>query len=1132
MKKNGNLCAFLHILMFATGILFCLISVLPVSISFADVVNDDYEIFNSDFLSMMNEYGFDEDQDVAVAYSADFSNDQDEKEQEIKLNRLIVKNVGQVDDFGAVAKAEFKDLHIFQYQNAQDTACAYENFCNLNVKVAYDEIVCAENVTVETTYSNAWANKDFNSWGADYVGYKNYVSNMYRFEIEPQEVVVAVLDTGINTSHVLFKNRILHSYARDFTGEKSNTKYSYEDLKNHGSHVSGIIADATPENVKILPLKVLNKNGRGTVAMIVSALSYMTNLKASGLNIFTANISIGVENPNGGIANFPILENEIVSAYNKNIVCVVSAGNESRNTIFSSPANVDEAFTVSALMKNRNSVEFDYSYSNYGNHVDFSAPGTGILSAGINGAYDLIPLDGTSMAAPHVTACVALVFSNPKYRNFTVDQVYDLLKENAIDLGDEGWDEDYGHGLINVEKIGVNYVGNVNFSQPNEFADMENQICHSGSFVLSLDFSAVEGDVEIYYTTDEFATTVDDTTGKLYESPFTINKTTKVTAVAYVKNKAANLQPTQSFVTTKEFYFDDVDLLSNYEYETFASGYQIKKYNGKLKTLHTPSLVLGHRVVGVAKNAFNSSKVENLYLQNGNYLFNIDSFAFENNHTLKQVHCQAESVGVNTKAFYNCSNLETVDIPNIVSVGNNAFSYCKKLQSLELFKTEKVGDGAFINSGLKQLYFGKNINSIGEHSIYANLNLDTVFGYSQSVAETFADKHNVQFFDLTLRFEKDLPEKLIVKQNQAFSIFVSTVGRNVSGDLSLDGFVYDVEENDFTQNWIFTSNGLEKGTYDFKLNCFDADENQIESKLLKIEVVDENADVFFVDFQTNENFKVFVDGNLIDFSQGFSQLSTHIVEIKPLAGFVLNNVFVNGQAVSSEQIGLLSCKFEVSLNSQNLSIEVETSPKTTLTVNFEGDGLEKVIVDQKEIESQEVERNGSLTFSIVAQEGLCIKRVSINGKILKELEGQKGTYTINDIVSDLQVEIEFENQFNEVQVVCGKGGVVSTNGSAEKTELAYGEKRIYTVSAYEGFEIDFVSVNGNLVKVVNNQFEVVNTSESNKQLISVVISFKQEKNNGFSSLMGLYLIVFGSLILVFVVASVILHFVRKRNKYE
>src|SRR5690606_20606425 len=95
-------------------------------------------------------------------------------------------------------------------------------------------------------------------------------------------------------------------------------------------------------------------------------------------------------------------------------------------------------------------------YSNYGPQVDVVAPGgdtrysqaNGILSTDIvSGRYTYSYQQGTSFAAPHVTGTVALMYSagitDP-------NEIRELLRYTAEDLGAPGFDNYYGYGLVNA----------------------------------------------------------------------------------------------------------------------------------------------------------------------------------------------------------------------------------------------------------------------------------------------------------------------------------------------------------------------------------------------------------------------------------------------------------------------------------------------------------------------------------------------------------------------------------------------------------------------------------------------------------------------------------------------------------
>ena len=120
----------------------------------------------------------------------------------------------------------------------------------------------------------------YKSWGAEKMGVPEY--SQYLLDIveadngydELEEIVVAVLDTGIDTDHPWFTNRFLYDkngkilgmdYTADDTNVNATEEYAFEDDQGHGTHCAGIICDMTLPNVKILPIKILYADEEGDV---------------------------------------------------------------------------------------------------------------------------------------------------------------------------------------------------------------------------------------------------------------------------------------------------------------------------------------------------------------------------------------------------------------------------------------------------------------------------------------------------------------------------------------------------------------------------------------------------------------------------------------------------------------------------------------------------------------------------------------------------------------------------------------------------------------------------------------------------------------------------------------------------
>jgi len=101
---------------------------------------------------------------------------------------------------------------------------------------------------------------------------------------------------------------------------------------------------------------------------------------------------------------------------------------------------------------------FDSNYSNFGEDIDIAATGTWILSASNESMYEYTWMAGTSMAAPHVAAAVALLNLDKTAEYTSVDDIENRLYGCAVDLGDAGTDIYYGNGLLNLKKTS-GYIG-------------------------------------------------------------------------------------------------------------------------------------------------------------------------------------------------------------------------------------------------------------------------------------------------------------------------------------------------------------------------------------------------------------------------------------------------------------------------------------------------------------------------------------------------------------------------------------------------------------------------------------------------------------------------------------------------
>lgn len=206
-----------------------------------------------------------------------------------------------------------------------------------------------------------------------------------------------IIDTGIDLDHP----DLNVGYGANFV--TTGTVVNPEDDAGHGTHVAGTIGAIDNDidvvgvapNATVHPVKVLSKSGFGLTDWIVAGIDFVAANAAPG---DCANMSLG------GPGHQEIMHNAVVNAAATGIRFSLAAGNESDDAEDYEPAHIDaeNVFTISAIDGN----DVFAVFSNWGEPVDFAAPGVGILSTRLGGG--VISMQGTSMAAPHV--CGLLLF--------------------------------------------------------------------------------------------------------------------------------------------------------------------------------------------------------------------------------------------------------------------------------------------------------------------------------------------------------------------------------------------------------------------------------------------------------------------------------------------------------------------------------------------------------------------------------------------------------------------------------------------------------------------------------------------------------------------------------------------------
>ena len=282
-----------------------------------------------------------------------------------------------------------------------------------------------------------------------------------------KDVVVAVVDTGVDYNHEDLSANI-------WTDAQGHRGYDFANMDTdpiddqsmlqdaggicqpspiyHGTHVAGIVGAvmnngkgiAGLAQVSIMAVKVLDSCGRGFIGDIAQGIIYAAD---HGANVITLSL--------GGSALIT-LGSAVRHAWLKGAILVAASGNDGGAVSY--PAAYPSVIAVGSIGRD----DRRSSFSNYGKEMGLVAPGEGIVSTMSVPPY-YQQHTGTSQAAPHVAGVAALVLSrNPSLANF---EVRAIMNSTAEDLGDPGWDNQYGWGLVNAyEAVHAALPGGLNAS--------------------------------------------------------------------------------------------------------------------------------------------------------------------------------------------------------------------------------------------------------------------------------------------------------------------------------------------------------------------------------------------------------------------------------------------------------------------------------------------------------------------------------------------------------------------------------------------------------------------------------------------------------------------------------------------
>lgn len=362
------------------------------------------------------------------------------------LEAIFSKNLGVASvrafethgDFFRVTLQNDKSSEAFLAEANANAAIAYAE-PNYILRLVGNQVM-DEVVPNDPQFNRLWGLKNEgqsdSSGQAGVAGADISATKAWAVEQGSREILVAVIDTGVDYTHPDLAANIAYNMGEYGDGKESNgidddgngfvddfrgwnfagvSNNNPMDDNNHGTHCSGTIGAVGNDgngiagvawNVGIVPVKFLTGAGSGTLADAVSAIQYAT---IRGVDIMS--------NSWGGGGFTQSMFDAITEAKEAGILFVAAAGNDGRNTdanpAYPAGYQIENVISVAAT-DNRDTAA---NFSNFGKRtVHIAAPGKNVYSTIPGNSY--ASYSGTSMATPHVSGAAALTWAAHREESF------------------------------------------------------------------------------------------------------------------------------------------------------------------------------------------------------------------------------------------------------------------------------------------------------------------------------------------------------------------------------------------------------------------------------------------------------------------------------------------------------------------------------------------------------------------------------------------------------------------------------------------------------------------------------------------------------------------------------------------
>lgn len=520
----------------------------------------------------------------------------------------------------------------------------------------------------------------------------------------PDGFIAAIIDSGIDKNNSKFNGKLV-----DLGLNFSSSGDGIQDDNGHGTAMASIISDNS--DAYIMPIKIANKDGKGTVLGLYLGIMAAIENEADLINISMTT------------SNSDLISSAISEAISNDITVVAAAGNQSADVSNYSPANIKDVITVAALDENY----VPASYSNYG-EIDYTAVGTKEVQT----LHGYETLSGTSIAAAYVSSVISYCeISGSSFDDYVYSTNEDGYGKGVVSFSSvvipekeqvdvEGFDfkikqEKTQDGkykieiLTNEDNVKFSFDGGETWQSRNFIIiDRGEEFSSEGDYVCSVRTLGMKNDDKEVFRN---YSVID------YE-----NEDPEVTVQAAMIDTVSSVSGTATYQTDSKKNNDKV----TFTYNIGNTGTNTANDSNTAKI--TGYLARGTGTTIGLNSPFNTVKVKynkktytlkTIEIGNGTSpVFSLDSGA-----TIPTtLEFGANIKKINNNAFKDCiSSVETITFgSNITSIGNNAFSGATGVSTINIPNSvTNIGSNAFYGcTSINTLKLGTGVTTIGSNAFY------------------------------------------------------------------------------------------------------------------------------------------------------------------------------------------------------------------------------------------------------------------------------------------------------------------------------------------------------------------------------------------------------------------------------